>query len=489
MKNVIYIYVALLGVITLMSTSCGKLDDIDPVFLLDADEAITNEGSADLALAAIYARFRTFDGTEMYAIPSLFSHVGQLEEGDNRPELNSYVANLPITTSGNIRMNEGGYANMYDVINNVNFLIQKVADIQVPFSTDTRKAEILAEARAMRALAHFYLLRLWGQFYDMNSEFGINIRTAPVISNEAFPRHTVAESYTAILEDLDNAIANAPEGKEKFFISRTAAKGLKAKVLLYMGNYNEAAMLAKDIIDNSAPEFALAPTHAELFDNTTEDILNNSELLFVTRGENNIVVGLGGTWGAAVIGNPDFVTLANTGSVIIGSQEITYDAPDNRMFNTFSEEGSGLKYVRRNTDDIIDVIYHLRMAEIYLIHAEADARANSSVTADALASLNTIRTRAGATTTGGDGFETYPDTMSLDQFLEAVRIEKSIELTTEVSEEWFDLVRYDFADGFGSGFQVSDIKATATNPDKFILPISPESIQNGGGVVKQNPSY
>ena len=97
--------------------------------------------------------------------------------------------------------------------------------------------------------------------------------------------------------------------------------------------------------------------------------------------------------------------------------------------------------------------------------------------------------RAGATTTGSDGFETYPASISYEEFLEAVRIEKMMELATENGESWYDLVRYDYADGFGAGFQVSDIKASATNADKFILPIPTGTIDASSGTTLQNPSY
>ena len=81
--------------------------------------------------------------------------------------------------------------------------------------------------------------------------------------------------------------------------------------------------------------------------------------------------------------------------------------------------------------------------------------------------------------------ETYPASINLSEFLEAVRVEKRIELGVEVGEDWFDLVRYHFVDGF----DVSTVKPTATNPDKFILPIDYVTIEAGKNVVEQNPNY
>ncbi|HYQ57001.1 MAG TPA: RagB/SusD family nutrient uptake outer membrane protein, partial [Draconibacterium sp.] len=81
------------------------------------------------------------------------------------------------------------------------------------------------------------------------------------------------------------------------------------------------------------------------------------------------------------------------------------------------------------------------------------------------------------------------ESIGYEQFLTAVRMEKAAELMAETGETWYDLVRFDYADGFGTGFQVSDVKLSATNPDKFIFPIPFESLEAGGNVLEQNPSY
>jgi hypothetical protein len=47
------------------------------------------------------------------------------------------------------------------------------------------------------------------------------------------------------------------------------------------------------------------------------------------------------------------------------------------------------------------------------------------------------------------------------------------------------LVRYHFTDGF----DVSKVKPTAVNPDKYILPIDYVNIEAGKNIVEQNPSY
>ncbi|MDO6516001.1 RagB/SusD family nutrient uptake outer membrane protein [Zobellia uliginosa] len=492
MKTIIYIYTLVLILMITCFSSCElaeEIDDFERPFSLGATE-ITNESTAELALTGIYAGFGTFIGggnPHIYIIPSLLSGVAQ--PGFSRDaESEAISINVPLAT-GTVDM-RGGYARLYGIINNANWLLEGIEDIpEATFSNPDRKTEIIAEAKGMRATAHFYLLRLWGQFYDLNSNFGIVVKTTPATSNEAFPRNNVADSYAIIMEDLDNAIAHAPDLRAKYFINKSYAKALKAKVLLYQGNYPQAAALAKEVLDTSGSDFQLAATVTEIFDNTNEALFNSSELLFGSRGiTNEEDLRLGNFWGGAYAELTDDYRNIFAENVVINGQTISYD-DNNRFFEDLSGGAGKFAEFFPFAEETFEMLYHMRIAELYLIYAEADARANNTVTADALGALNAVRTRAGATTTGADGFETYPINITLPEFLEAVRVEKWVELGTEMGEEWFDLVRYDAADGFGSGFQVSDVKPSATDPDKFILPIPSESIQSGGNVVEQNPGY
>lgn len=401
------------------------------------------------------------------------------------PESRGYLNNNPNATDA--EDNLAAYTRMYDIINRANWLIEKVESLaEENFPTPGRKSGIIGEAKALRATANFYLLRLWGQFYDTNSPYGIALRDMPARSAEVFPRSTVSETYDAIIADLDDAIASAPGTIEKFYTSSTYARGLKAKALLYMGDYPAAATLAQDVIANSSGDYALSPTYGEIFlDHSTPALFNASEVVFGSRGTPDEGLGIGNFTGFYATVRPSYLTFGE-GSLDVGGQNITHDG--DRITTTVFSGPIGLDTYKYATDDVgsdYEMIYHLRMAEVYLIYAEAAARAAGSVTTEALNALNEVRLRAGATTTGGDGFETYPASIGYDQFLEAVRIEKYVELGIESGEEWFDLVRYHFVDGF----DVTTVKPTATDPDKFILPIAQVTIDAGGGVVEQNPTY
>jgi len=491
------LYISLLC-LSLLFTSCElaqPLDDYEPLYSLDAETAIADETSAELALTGMYSvllQQSVLPGNPNHSmLPSRLSITGQAGYFANGAD-ELAIDNNDALPEG--RTLEGSYNIQYTLINRANWVIEKVGELpDNEFSNPSRKQEIIAEAKAMRALGHLHLLRLWGQFYDTSSPLGIDVRLEPARSAEAQPRESVAETYAAILQDLDDAIANAPDLRAKYFVNKTFAKGLKAKVLLYSGDYAQAAAIAKDVIDNSGPNFALTPTFEELFDHSTIATLDNTEALFCVYADEDEGLGNGNFWDGlfAQVSNT-YVNLAQTGTMNVNGQTIRFDTT--RVAFVLTGTGflpflNGNMKFKQRAGGSFETLYHLRMAEVYLIFAEASARSTGSVTPEALDALNTVRIRAGATSTGEDGFETYPEGISLDQFLQAVRIEKMMELATETGEDWFDLVRYDYADGFGTGFQVSDVKATATNSDKFILPIPIVTIDVGGGVIEQNPSY
>lgn len=494
MKKIIK-YISVLVIVIGCVTSCDvtkPIDDYELRYQLNAEDAIVDEASANRALAGAYSSLKT-SPAEMFGVPSALSGIAGSAQAYYGDETRSWVINQPLdkNESGD-NLTFSGMAGLYRAINDANWIIEKVGELSdEDFMLPERKNEMLGEAHGIRALMHFYLLRYWGQWYDDTSEYGIALRLNPTRDGEAVPRNTVAETYAQIHSDLDFAIANAPEiFMNSGYMNKIAARAIKAKAYLYQGNYPMAASTAKALIDESTGGgFGLSPTYTELFDTTSDAMFNNPEILFGLRGTLEAPLAEL-VWSFAF--TIDGIATANlsSGSMTIGSQVINYDG--SRVSSTTGPGFYGLTTLKgpgiRNPGDNA-LLYYARMAEVYLIFAEADARVNTSVTPEALDALNAIRIRAGATTTGDDGFETYPTSITYDEFLEAVRIEKMVELLAESEEEWFDMVRYDWEDGFGSGFQVSDFKPTATDSDKFILPYSRFTLEAGGGVEKQNPSY
>lgn len=197
-KNFKYTFLTILAIVGL--NACQKIDDLEPIYSLPAETAIANEATSEIALIGIYAGFGSNSGSgnpEIYMMPSLLSGLAVPGFAAFDDEGFGLAENQPIATGSSVT--RGAYTRMFDIVNRCNWLIKEIADLsENSFSSPTRKSEIIAEAKAARATANFYLLRLWGQFYDMNSTFGIPIRTKPTTDATALPRNTVAESYAAL---------------------------------------------------------------------------------------------------------------------------------------------------------------------------------------------------------------------------------------------------------------------------------------------------
>ncbi len=498
MKTFKYIHTAIFGICLLVMSACGdiaqSLDDFEPLYSIPTEDAIAGEASAELALIGVYATFRQADyGPDMFMIPDVLSGYASVGASSvTNPQQAGWITNSPIPEGAPNQ--DAAYYKMYQLVSRSNWLLDNLNKLTADdFETSGRREEMIGEAKILRAMGHFYLLRLFGQFYDNTSAYGISLRKEPATSAEAFSRNTVDETYASILEDLDAGIVNAPDLRAKFYVNKMFAKGLKAKVLLYKGDYSEAATLAADVIANSNSNFELANDYAAQFQPHISDALFvNSEILFGSRGDVDAGLGIGNYYsGFSFTINQDYVDAVAT-TLSIGGQDIVVDGGRTALVLNVNPYYGGYwttKYTSYFSEGKFEMIYHMRMAEVYTILAEASARVSHSVTTEALDAINALRTNRGATNTGTDGFEVYPNSISFDEFLTAIRLEKLVEFQAEGGESWFDLVRFDYADGFGTGFQVSDIKETATNSDKFILPIPLKSIQAGGYVVVQNPSY
>jgi tetratricopeptide (TPR) repeat protein len=106
---------------------------------------------------------------------------------------------------------------------------------------------IAAEARVYRANAYFLLAQMWGKPYQMAApgDLCVPLLLHNEIDKPAGPQATVHELYKAILDDLDAALSNPdlpayPWADSRMLGCKLVAQGYKAKVLFFMGRYDEA---------------------------------------------------------------------------------------------------------------------------------------------------------------------------------------------------------------------------------------------------------
>ena len=355
---------------------------------------------------------------------------------------------------------EQSYNAIYNTIYTANKIINNID--KVPGVESAEHDNILAEALFIRSLANFDLLRFWGEHWDKSSAFGISIATGNDDPSQAIARSTVEQSYQQIINDLKQAagLFNNYQGNQ--YSSLSAANALLARVYLYHGDRSEAVNAATDVINDANFELFGADDFQKIYTNklTAESIF---ELKFDPQ---NI-----SAFNAATYLRDD--ALRSDVTFIANADLNTFfeNRPDDKRAQlvdfvnndvSIEPDGRSQKYRGETTKD--NSAYIIRLAEVYLIRAEASGRE------EGLADLNTIRESRGMSDL------TTEDVPDDESFLNAVLDERRAELNFE-GHRLFDLAR--------SG-KVEEVLGSGVNP---IMPIPQREISATNEVVKQNPGY
>lgn len=334
----------------------------------------------------------------------------------------------------------------YKGIENANWAIEKVPAISMD---ENRKTAILGEALFLRALYHFWLTR---NFRD------VIIRTTPSKqeSDAVLGKSPAAEVYKQIFKDLDDAIAKLPSYAPtvaKGRASKEVAIALYAKAALYAENWQVAKEKALQVINSG--KYSLLSNVLDLYNVDKEDFAR-AEILFAFEGEPganqdySFAMGLHGPRNSqgrdyanasfgSVFAYPKFFNsfdpqdkrrqLLDTfyfdrNNNIVRQKDITPITPQGVLVKKYMDKNSNGDRNRCN-------VPIFRLADMYLIVAEAEARLNGA-TSTAYQYINAIRARAGlADLTPG---------LSREAFVSAVLQERSWEFFSE-GDRWYDLTR------------------------------------------------
>lgn len=432
---------------TLFLMSCNVLDT-EPEASLDANTAIVDGASAEAVLLGAYSRMQTnpYYGVHFTLSPDLAAD-NAVYEGffDSQLEVDSGtvpISNLWVGTA---------WVDMYRVVNIANLLIAEVPGIEDDaFSS---RDQVLGEAHAVRAMAYFDLLRVFGYHFDRSSAFGLPLLLEPVENNDFnqipdLERSTVEATYQQILSDLNTAIPLMEGYNSSTALSYWSAIALRARVNLYAGNYGDAFDDADDVITNGG--YTLLEDVADVF--STTDVTSESifDLVFTDQDGSSLF--------SFMFQRDEY----NVDPDLINSFEADDARADLFRFERSSERS--LKWSDPNNANNVKVI---RLAEMYLIRSEAavfdsdDPNAGND-------DLNEVRNRAGLDDVGP--FAT------IDEYIDALLYERRAELNYE-GHRFFDLVRLDRFDD-------------VLNRDAFrrVFPIPRDELQISDNLA-QNPEY
>jgi len=313
----------------------------------------------------------------------------------------------------------GLWSSAYYTINCCNVFIDGMNSGGTTVAGATLGANYVAEAKLLRALCYYSLLQYYARpFADgAGSKPGVPLRLTAIkgtgFSNMA--RSTVAQVYTQIIQDLNDAETGLPltystAVNNTTRAHRNTAIALKTRVYLSMQNYAGVTTEANKIVSATAPftattgvAHALQANIATVFTNytTTESIFS---MPFTTTAgdypgtQNGLAYYFSPSAANGGIGNGEY-SLNATGVIA----DAKWTAADKRR--TFiKQSGSGaslknwlIKYAAPSP--YTDYAPVIRYSEVLLNLAEAKVRTSNTVDAQAVALLNAVRNRSDATTT------------------------------------------------------------------------------------------
>lgn len=455
----------LLIVLAVFFTSCENELDLDPKQTEDAEVTLSTEAGVTNVLTGTYALAANGNayGGRILLYADLLGVTGQLTSTDLRwrgsfGELRQMY--LKTMYSDNVII-EGTYSRCYAMINAANTVIENIDKVKDPDRQDV----MIGEANFLKSLAYFDLVRFFAKPYvagQTNSQLGVVIRPNAIydfsvdLSKE---RSTVEEVYKVIVDGLKLAYANLPE-ENSFYADKYAAQALLARVYLQQGNYALARDAADDVIENSG--HGLSANYGAAFNHDTdqtEDVFAiqitkqtglNDAVTFYASEDNG---GRGG----------DFS--------IRDAYLDKFSATDARGSFYYENPANGRILTSKFTNQFANVGI-IRLAELYLIRAEANFRLGTSIGDTPLNDINTIRERSNA----GDLAAVTLDDILLERELELgmegflihdiKRTQRSIDIST---------------DGDGSDLLPFD-------DDTLVFPI-PLKETDANKKITQNPGY
>ena len=481
--------------------------DVAPSDGTDADAALTSSSDLAAARTGMYAALKGNSNLVDYYGQQFFVY-GDVHAGDDYQYNNiggsnraSFYYDMNYQTasefSSSISSSNVAWKSPYIVIGRANRIIAAAEGGALSDAAEAKATidQYAAEAKVLRALAHFDLVRIYGKPYteDQGASLGVPLVTGVLESNAKPARSTVAEVYTQVVKDLTEAISSnalATE-TEPGYVSVWGAKAILSRVYLNMGDYANALSVAEDIIKNSGAALWTRDQYFKAWDASTP---NESEFLFrlnvAGSTDNNDLNGIGNLQQRdgyeEMVATKKFVDMLTSDPKDVrndmflpakAEKEVAVYGTNKVFLNKLRGQGGNLRNVT-----IVPII---RLSEVYLTAAECAFRNNDKTKAvEYLNDLVKNRTTTVASLATVDNIT-----------LERILIERRKELIGE-GQRYFDALRNNetitrYTSEADKGWhKILSKEAQSFNRDYFkaIAAIPQEEI-NANPNIKQNTGY
>jgi hypothetical protein len=497
MKYTKLITLAIFGALLVSLAGCNEvLENTEPATSVSGEAALSSPDGVNAIRASMYSKIRegfSFT-TEYFIAPSVFA-----DESRNRPGSTRYQG-LAEARGTFGRTHIGNWGDVYDLIQDANLIIGAVDE-------GVLEPEVLnqyrGEALALRAFALKLAVRVYayepgnfGNGPEGNWDAGVVIVNEPVLDvTDAIsrPRATVDEVYQQILADLNEAKGLlAGNNSNNTYVTEAFVDGLLARAHLFAGNWSEAASAAQNAINNFPGTLQNTPeTVANMF---FENQGNHPEALFkiVVNPDTENSTG-GGSWannGPGTYSSDGFLAQLPTqftldkygeGDYRNGwyqpCAELQVNTGLTQPTNCDGVNENGLSSAKFNgtKGQSVDDLPYMRVAEMYIIWAEAAAKAANDPSAG-VAPLQTLRDARNAGPVPAEALT------SITAFEDFILDERIRELALE-GHRFFDLKR---------------LNRDVRNPDgslkmrrdsyRILAPIG-EGLINVNELLVENPGY
>lgn len=449
--------ISLLTATLIHFSACKKFIEVPP----PSDQVISetvfeDDGTATAAITGIYS--------QMMSTSSQFSSASlTIYAGMSADEIYNFSSGADDQFSKNQLTPLNGtllssfWQPAYKYIYTANLCIEHLSKAQA--LTPSVMKTLLGEAKFIRAFCYFNLVNLFGPVpLVLSSDYRING------SLPASDEKKIFDQVISDLQEAKNLLPLSYTSTDKIRPNSLTASALLARAYLYRGKWADAEAEASNVIGSG--KYSLASDLRSVFTKTSPETIWQLQPVSpnFNTWEGNLVLPFSAT------STPTYLLTANLVN--------TFENGDRRKtawdtVRVFSGQSLHVpyKYKVYSGAQVSEYYVVLRLAEQYLIRAEARAQLNK--TGDALADINVIRNRAGLTaSTAGD----------LPSLLLAIEKERATELFAEWGQRWFDLKRTGRAT-----LVLGTIKPTWQATDT-LWPI-PQSQININPTLKQNPGY
>lgn len=438
--------------------SCKKLIEVDyPTDQLNSDLVFLDSSTAISAVTGIYSEMLSGRNLFTNSATTLYGGLSADELYYYSSGLNDEFAKNEITEANHYTIDNAFWKPAYKNIYAANLAIEKLEGSQAISST--LKKQLIGEAKFIRAFCYFHLVNLFG---DVPLIISSNYQSAAKT-----PRIPTAEVYTQIIKDLIDAkllLSTNYTSSEKVRPNKWTAVALLARCYLYTESWREAEMEASAIITSG--QYSLESNLNNVF------LKNNAEAiwqLMPVRPGYNTYEGLE-ILPASIYASPTYI--------ITPTLLLSFEISDNRKIawiksRIFNNDTINYPYKYKILNGTVLNEYYtvFRLAEQYLIRAEAEINQNKIL--EAQADINRIRNRAGLSNTSAN---------DISLLKVAIEKERRAELFSEWAHRWFDLKRTGQANNVlsilkGDTWQVTDLLWPIPKPE---INLNPFLIQNPG---------